>query len=119
MKYLDSIIITKTYAGCLEGVPSVDSCIQSAKNTSNKMFGDRPIVVLDFETKIVGKDFKGNDQFMLPQWQHIAWISSFDPIKDGDGSHVVAIWFSDNPSCDLIPIIDKINWNQDAKDWWI
>lgn len=119
MKKLDSIHITRTYSGCYEGVPSVESIIESAKANSNKMFGVRPILILDYETKLVGKNYRGEEQRMLPEWQHIAWISSYTPLKDGDGSHLVVIWFSENPSCDMVPVIDKIDWEKHAEDWWM
>ncbi len=116
---LDSIHIKQTYGGCLEGVPPVDGLIKSAQEQAIKMFGKRPIVVLDYETRIAGKNRLGEERHLLPKWQHIAWMSSYTPIKDGHGSHLIAIWFSDNPSCDMVPVIDKIDWGAHAEDWWM
>lgn len=118
MKYLDSIYITKTYGGCLEGIPSEEETINYAKEKCKKLFYERPIHIVEYEVKKI-KGIRNEEKCMLPKYLHIADIISYTPIKDGDGSHLAVIWFADDPSCNIEPIISKIEWKKFAEDWWI
>lgn len=117
---LDSIHINRTYAGCLEGTPSPEESIAYAKERVNhRMFWDGPVLVLAPEIKVVGMGRHGEERRKLPQWCHTAWLTSWTPVKEGDGSHLVVIWFAEEPSCDVAPIIEKIDWEKHAEDWEI
>lgn len=115
MVHLDSIYISTTYGGCLEGIPSIDNSIDRAKKKAAELFGKgRATLVLPIKIK----DLK-HDVQILPKYQHIAKFSSYKPIVSGHGSNLIVIWFNDNPSSDIVPILDTFDWNAHAEDWEI
>jgi len=90
---LDSIHISTTYSGSLEGLPPKNYIVEQAKKNAIKMFGsDRPtyVVVPDSEK--------------LPRFQYIGWFNSYTPVKHKDafGSHLVLIWWDEKQTLDGI-----------------
>lgn len=121
---IDSLYVTRTYGGCLEGAPPAEAMIESAKNHIQKMWGKRSTLIIEPALKeIPVRRSPALDEFpkMLPQYQHAVWVNSFAPIsKDADGSELVIIWWDDNiGSTDNIhSIMENVEWNKHAADFW-
>jgi hypothetical protein len=98
-----------TYAGCYEGRPAqLDPIVlMSFANLIDKMWGERPTFCLNNPTD--------------GRWKHAAWLDS-SPLVDGDGSHLVLVWFSDDPpwsAVDLETLLARFEWERHAKDYEI
>lgn len=103
---LDASYGYRTYAGCLEGIPSANSVIEEAKRTAKDMWGNRATFVID--PTIKGK--------RLPGWTYMIWAHG--PAKDSemDGSELVVIWWSEM-SPDTNRVLDAVDWEKYAKDF--
>jgi hypothetical protein len=116
---IDSIHSTKTYGGCLEGVPSIDSLIESAKRKAVKLFGERAFYVIEPTL----------ENGSLPPWQHIVWLTSHEAVnvEDGeekaDGSELVIIYYNNTVQSDHQSYAKIFNENLDewkglASNFW-
>lgn len=106
---VDCIYCTRTYAGCYEGKPPRDVIEHGFIEQIRKMWGrNRPILNLDDKTQELG----------MYQWA--AWLDS-GAIVEGDGSHLVVVWSSDDEpeiNCKL-PVIDDRTWRSYAENYEI
>lgn len=109
MIQFDSLETFKTYAGCYEGRPSVDSMLETIKRRAAKHWGARP-------THVVAAKQDGG---RLPTWCHMCLFLSHSPVKDPtlDGSELLIIWFTDSWSCNPDEVVAQVDWNQLAKDF--
>jgi len=105
---IDASYSYRTYFGCLEGISSVQHCIEMAKKEVKKLWGDLPILVLDPTVK----------NKLLPRWTHLVWASGPELTENMDGSQLVICWWSE-----LVPdterVLNIIDWEKHAKDFQI
>ncbi len=106
--HIDASYSYKTYLGCLEGIPSANSCIKEAKDRAKELWGERATLVL--EPPVKGK--------MLPKWCHMIWATGPAADADNDGSELVVIWWSEFEP-DTKRVLDAIDWEKNAKDFQI
>jgi hypothetical protein len=104
---LDGLYIHRTYSGCLEGIPSVQAIIMSAKTLAQNLSGSAPVHVVDPELQKSGEDW------LLPRWRFIALFRG-PPLRTGDGSHLIVIWFDDELPMVFLP---RVNWEAQAEDY--
>jgi len=116
MKKVDALYISRTYDGSLEGIPSSQIIIKEAKDYAQKLWGTRATVVCSPEAIEVAY----SKEEVFPPWQHLIWISDIDPVKDinADGSELVIIWWDKIFNRDIDYIVSKINWKEQAKDFY-
>lgn len=100
---LNSVYISRTYAGCLEGMPNNQLFFDLAFETVNKLWGNRKTIIL--KPKSLSEE--------LPKWQYLIWFSG-SSLKGGDGSELVVISFGDYPEYNLEEIMQQINWEAEA-----
>lgn len=111
MKRIDSVYITRTYGGCLQGIPTYEDRVDSAKNKSKNLWGKRPIFIIEPDLK----------EKMLPLWVHIAYISNDAISKEAHGSELVVVWWDDSMDGspdNIYSMVNRVDWNQYAEDFW-
>lgn len=89
---VDSIHITQTYGGLLEGYPNEalnNETLESAKKLMEGCWGARKMHTIHPPVRQeAGHPF-------LPPWLCMAWLTCLDPINsDFMGSELVIIWFA-------------------------
>lgn len=111
---IDASHSQRTYLACMEGVPSANQMIESAKKLAVNMWGERATLVIDPTVK--GK--------MLPTWCHMIWATG--PIiqpadetvsDDSHGSELVVIWWSEFEP-DTKRVLDAVDWEKNAKGFY-
>ena len=124
---IDSIHISRTYAGVLEGLPSTEESIEHAKHLARELWGDRPTVVIPPATTPLRQPRVNHREQSLPrercpEWLILAWLEG-PALKDGDGSQLIVIWFQDAPGFEvpgmLLHDLACDTWEKHAKDWWL
>ncbi len=132
-QYISALNVVRTYAGCMEGIPSQASIFEGAKENALKIFGKQQyIVILDVPDKECSIhllssrtcDRKTNscmvNHELLPQWQFSALISCYDGTsksKSADGSWLVVIWYDDKFEFSIDHIVEQLDWNNQAQDF--
>lgn len=113
MEEIDSYHAARTYSGMMSGLMTVETAISYANMRIEQMWGKgRPVHVV----------FPTLDGQVLPTWTHTVWATSsvhiVDP--DADGSHLFLVWFSNEPPGkeDINAVIDGVEWEKLAKDFW-
>lgn len=113
--HLDSYYQSSATAGWLEGKPTIDDVVNSAKSHLKKMWGDREDAVLVIPP-----------EKPLGQRVHMAWLNSYTSVNDPEahGSHLFVIWFQPDYRVDpleaaLAHVDANGGWNKHAKDWWM
>lgn len=108
---VDSLHVTRTYGGCLEGHPSRESVFAVAHSGVGKMWGIRPTLLMEPVEVVKGE---------LPPWVWSVWLTD-DPInEEWCGSELVVVWFSDQPPgspVDWNALRRSIDWKQHARDF--
>jgi hypothetical protein len=123
---IDELVQYSTYLGLLLGIPGKnenDSYITAAEEKAGRLFTDWPIKVIQ-PPRIKLEDEKYSklrkDPERLPWVTCIADLSNSKPIKDGDSSRSVLVWWQDEPAFPIDPDIAKIikntKWDSFAKD---
>jgi hypothetical protein len=119
---IDSICIEGTYAGVLEGLPTPEQIITSAKARAKRLWGERPAFVVPPVTSPLRTSREGEARERCPPWCVLAWLRA-PALKDGDGSELVVIWFQDTPGFEIpgaiLADLSCDSWEKHAKDWWI
>jgi hypothetical protein len=105
--FLDSSHTRRTYGGVLEGRLTRDQAVELARDSADRMWGSRPTHLIE--------EHSGPS---LAPWTTMYWLSS-SPLKGGDGSHVIVIYFHKAHPWEVDPIgvLEKIPWDAIAKDW--
>jgi len=116
---IDSLFLTETYSGYLalsknvyerENTKIINKGI---KKTVSRIFGkNRPICVVE-------KDLINLNE-LLPEIIVYAWLTNSEPISEGDGSHLILVWFQDSGQDPFVVAkekIEKIIWEKEAKDF--
>ncbi len=117
MKTIDHYYSYRTYSGCLEGYPEPESVYSSIKKEVKKLWGDRTIHIVEPELKIIPKSHHFGPYSVLPSWTHIAWVNGPAKDRENDGSHLVVVWFTQEPLFNAQESIDKIDWDKYAEDF--
>lgn len=118
MKTVDHFYSYRTYSGCMEGYPSLASAYDSVRSQAKRLWGPRPVYILEPIIKLIPKEHGFGPYEVLPDWVHMVWVSSFASIKgDSDGSELVIVWFSSEPIVNVSDIVDKVDWKAHAKDF--
>ena len=122
---VDTVHISQTYAGVLEGLPTTEETIARAKALARRLCGERPVMVVPPITTPLHQHEAsrlGLPRERCPRWLVIAWLQG-PAMKDGDGSELVVIWFQDAPGFEIPSAIlhdlSCDSWEKHAKDWWI
>jgi hypothetical protein len=114
----NGIFARPTYLGLLEGFPDKEMTLgelESLKEIASSISWLEPQVILN------GLNL---DEKLLPHMAYIAYIVSWEPIKKGDGSHALLIWFDDGDSAGLdvnasmYAMLEKLDWKSIATDWY-
>lgn len=84
---LEALYATRTYGGCLEGVPASGEAIKVARKQPMNFGGQRATLVRDAYT--------GDDR--LPAWLYMALLIGPARSSEYDGTELVVIWFSTRP----------------------
>jgi len=105
---IDASYSSRTYIGCLEGVPSANKMIEKYKEKAQKLWGERATLLMDPPIK----------NKMLPKWCHMIWATGPSLSDDDDGSELVIIWFSEFEP-DTKRVLDAIDWEKNAKGFQI
>ena len=121
---IDSVHISRTYAGVLEGLPTPEQTIAHAKASAKQLCGERPMLVVLPVTTLPQQPEASRlnlPRERCPPWCVIAWLQG-PALKDGDGSDLVVIWFQDAPGFEipsaLLHDLSCDAWEKHAKDWW-
>lgn len=111
--HLDSLSISRVYGGVLEGRPSVKMMLDSHLQRLTRQWGPRATVVL--------LDVENLKDDRLPEYIIAAWMNSYEPVRDGFGSEIVVVWFSEDGHIslpdNLISVITDVDWENKASDW--
>lgn len=105
---LDASYSYRTYAGSLEGAPSVTVMIESAKQWAEKLWGKRTTLIID-------PTIKGR---YLPRWTHMVWAKGPEKDSENDGSELIVVWWSElSPDTDRV--LQAVDWEKHATDFQI
>jgi hypothetical protein len=111
---LESLYVTRTYAGWYAGAPSPESIVAGAKTQAIQLWGDRPTLVLEAPIRVW--QTPRAEHRMLPPWRFLLWLNG-PAMATGCGSHLVVIAFGSEPLFDAKIFVDQINWAKHAEDW--
>ncbi len=119
MKVIDHYYSYRTYSGCLEGVPSVESVYSGIKLKAKAMWGVRATHIIEPALKKIRANMAHHIEEieMLPEWTHIAWVNGPEKDPENHGSELVLIWFSDDPSFNVNDIVESVDWSAHAEDF--
>ncbi len=117
MKTIDHFYSYRTYSGCLEGYPPLDSVYNSIRNRIKKLWGDRPVHIIEPEIKIIPKQHHFGPYDVLPQWTHIVWAHGPEKDPENHGSHLVIVWFTNEAIVMVDDILDQVDWQAHAEDF--
>ena len=106
---VDAVKIDRTYAGVLEGRPTPSQILAAFQMVREKAWGPRATLQLP-PTVTDGR---------LPEFQVAVWLNSYEEIRDGCGSELVLVWYTDSPDLikDLEKLLPTVDWNAHAADW--
>lgn len=104
--YVDSLHVTTSYGGVLEGpIPSED-VYRSLRSRLDRMWGkDRPYLLAGIDPDRLPE--------RLPEHFAALWLMSFKPLTAGDGSQLVLAWFTDT----AIPTREEVERVVHGTDW--
>lgn len=111
---IESLHITETYGGLLEGYPNSEineEVIENAQTMMADCWGSR-------RTHIVSPTFFRHESghLFLPPWLCLAWLSCAEPINsEFMGSELVVIWFVHDVHS--MPIEQMVNGAVQRLDW--
>jgi len=108
---LESFHVHRTYAGTLEGRPSTEHSIESAKKRAKRLWGERPTLVIPPTLRTT----HGRDK--LPEWEYHLWLDGPPTEPQGFGTHLVVIYWSETLTVNVDDIISQIDWKAHAEDW--
>jgi len=120
---LDSLYITRTYAGLLEGVPDDQYNLRQIERAARALipvWGERATYVIPPQIRAVTE--VGRTYNRLPELIYCAWLTS-EPIKpQWCASELVTVWFgppeADIPVLQLVVgAVGGVPWEQVAKDF--
>jgi len=121
--WLDALYVTGTYAGVLEGTPSIqsnNSLIRGSATAMERLWGARATYVVPPERRIVED---GGVRFeTLPSTVFYAWLTSTPVNPEWCGSELVVVWFDEEPTRDPLPsllmkVMANLQWELLAKDF--
>lgn len=101
---IDASYSSRTYIGCLEGIPSAAKMIEKYKEKAKSLWGERATLVM--EPAVKGKT--------LPKWVHMIWAAGPALNDEDDGTELVIIWWSEFEP-DTKRVLDAIDWEKNAK----
>lgn len=123
---IDQLFQYKTYLGLMLGIPGKnenDRYIAAAGEKAGELFTGWPVKVIQpHRIKLEDEKYSEHrkDPERLPWVVCIADLSRTKPVKDGDLSCGVLVWWQDEPAFpidpDIAAIIKNIRWDSFAKD---
>ena len=118
MKSISHFYSYRTYSGCLEGVPPLESTYNSIRNQAKKLWGMAiPIYIMEPIIQVIPKKHHFGPYEMLPAWTHMVWADGSAKDSENHGSHLVIVWFSEEPIVSVSDIVDKVDWAAHAEDF--
>ncbi len=117
MKTIDHYYSYRTYSGCLEGYPPLDLAYKSIRSQVKKLWGDRPVHIIEPEIKVIPKNGHFGPHNVLPSWTHIVWANGPEKDPENHGSQLVVVWFSNEPIAKAENVLEQVDWAAHAEDF--